>query len=152
MSLSSLASQALRDDEAATPAPWCIDSVGEKNNAYIIGVAFAANDVDCKSPLSGWLPPLPEDEDEHFYCDEQVCELENAANATLIANARTREPILARAVQSYERVVEAARKVRASPATNMLTHYKVSPADMLALDRALAAHDAEMKALGEGMK
>lgn len=92
----------------ATPGPWCIDSVGEKQNEYVVGVAFAATDEDCESPLSGWLPPLAEDESEHPYCDEKVCELDNAANADLIAHAGTHYASLGSWAARWAKVVEAA--------------------------------------------
>lgn len=105
-----LAREAVELAEKATKGPWCIDSVGEKVNDYIVGVAYAAADEECERPLSGWLPALSEDESEHPLCDEKVCEIDNASNAEFIAHAGTSYATVARAAIEMAEMLKRARR------------------------------------------
>ena len=77
----------------ATSGPWCAENCGQKCNAVVVGVAYAASDDNCDRPLEGW----PEFEDERgeelAVRTEIVCEFpdtpQSVLDADLIANAWT---------------------------------------------------------------
>jgi hypothetical protein len=80
----------------ATPAPWCIESCGEKGDgSNMIGVAYDPDDNNCERPMSGWLPisrPVTGEFIE-YYRDELVAECEHRnrnshCDASLIVAAR----------------------------------------------------------------
>lgn len=84
--LKPLTSAALADlkakAKAATPGPWCAESCGEKGDgSNIIGVAFEADDQDCKKPLSGWLRAFDDAGNEiDYYRDQEVAQIEHRAD------------------------------------------------------------------------
>lgn len=99
--------------KAATPGPWCIESVGEKGDgSNMIGVAFDPDDVDCETPLKGWLKPFTDAGVEiDYYRDELVAVCDHSennhnANAAYIAAC------------SPEKILRLIDAVRAIPSEN----------------------------------
>lgn len=98
---------------AATPGPWCYESVGEKGDgANIVGVAYGPEDQNCERPLQGRVRPYTDTgEEADIYRDEQVavCEHRNRrpdADAALIAAAPTDLARLCDRVEELERALE----------------------------------------------
>ena len=103
-----LAAIRVRCDKAMS-GPWCAENVGEKENVYIVGVAFSNSDLDAEHPLSGW-PRFHDSEGNDIAIRiDQVCDVGDQDDANFIVHARTDVPYLLSLVEALLPVVEAAK-------------------------------------------
>jgi hypothetical protein len=106
--------------EKATQGPYCIESCGEKGDgSNIVGVAFGPDDLDAKTPLTGWLEEADKDGNFiEYYRDEEVAEFEHRnpnchRDAEFLMTAYNNFPELLRRAERYEALVEALQAVKA---------------------------------------